>query len=370
MAAARRAPACLAAVALLAATVFFVGAAAAAPAAAPAAGPVAAAADTTRLVFAPAPSAVAPLAMHILADTVDFGARFAVAWDLPAGAPGAGALPEPADPRLAATAAPQGPWWSRRGSAAGDVEDRLAALPPAPGPRVVAWYRAYAVDSFRLAWQGRLTVPVVVRGRVEDPSTTAAVRDPRALPWLTARALLLLPVLALLAVAAWWWRRRRRPVAAADWRLAEPAWMEAAPALKALLEERLVETGRTREFLDRLAGQARRFAAAHYRIPAADLTGPELAAACAGLGHLPARAAALSRLLDEADLRRYDPEAPLEATCRDRLRDYLDCLAEGRVEPRQTPVAAARRLAADQAWAELARVQSGLGRGPRRGGGE
>lgn len=367
MAAALRTPASLAAGAVLAATLSSLAAAAAAPGAA---GPAASAADTTRLVFVPAPSAAAPLAMHVLADTVDFGARFAIAWDLPAGAPGAGPLPEPADPRLAATAAPGGPWWRRGGNPAGDAEGRLAALPPAPGPRVVAWYRAYAVDSFRLAWQGKLAGPVVVRGRVEDPSSTAAVRDPRALPWLTARALLLLPVLLALVAAAWWWRRRRRPAAAADWRLPEPAWMEAAPALKALLEERLVETGRTREFLDRLAGQARRFAAAHYRIPAADLTGPELAAACAGLGHLPARAAALSRLLDEADLRRYDPEAPLESTCRDRLRDYLECLAEGRVEPRQTPVAAARRLAADQAWAELARVQAGLGRGPGRGGGE
>lgn len=332
-------------------------------------GPAPSAADTTRLVFTSAGATVVPLAMHVLADTVGFGARFAVAWDLPAGAPAGSALPQPADPRLAPAEPPARIWWRRDGDGSGETDETLASLPPGPGPRVIAWYRAYTVDAFRLAWEGRLTGVVAVSGRVDDPARVAAVRDPRALPWLTGRALLLLPILAVLAAGAWWWWRRRRPAGAGDWHLPEPAWIEAAPALKSLLDERLPERGQTREFLDRLAWQARRFAAAHYRIPAADLTGPELAAACTGLGHAAARVDALSRLLVEADLRRYDPQTPPEATCRERLQDYLACLAEGRVEPRQTPVAAARKLAADKAWAELARLQEASGGRHGRGGG-
>jgi hypothetical protein len=331
--------------------------------------PAAAAPDTARLAFAPAAAGPAPLALHVLADTVAFGDRFAVAWDLAAGAAPGTPLPAPADAQLVPVATPARPWWRVWGGGEAEAPAaRLAALPPAAGPRVVAWYRVYRTDPFRLDWQGRLSPAVTVRGRVADPASLAGIRDPRALPWLNPAALALLPLLLALAALAWWWRRRRRPSPPADWPLAEPAWLGAAIALRSLLAEGLLERGRTREFLDRLAGQARRFAAAHYRVPAVDLTGAELAAACAARGHAPAGAEALARLLADADLRRYDPREPEAPHCREQVTRFVACVAAARVTPQYSPVAAERRLAAEQAWAEITRQWPPAGRTAGAGG--
>lgn len=347
----------------------------AAPAATPAPaarvpGATAAAPDTARLGFTAAAAGPAPVALHVLADSVAFGGLFAVAWDLAAGdAPGA-PLPAPADAQLVPFATRSRPWWRLWGGGGPETPaERLAALPPPGGRRVVAWYRVYRTGPFRLDWQGRLSPPVTVRGRVADPASLAAIRDPRPLPWLTPAALVLLPLLLALAALAWWWRRRRRPSPPADWPLAEPAWLAAAIDLRSLLSEGLLERGQTRAFLDRLAGQARRYAAAHYRVPAVDLTGAELAAACADRGHAPAGTEPLARLLADADLRRYDPREPEAPHCREQVSRFVACLAAARVQPRYSPVAAERRLAADQAWTEITRQWAPAGR-PAGAGGE
>lgn len=333
-------------------------------------GAVTTAPDTARIGFAAADSLPAPLALHVLADTVPFGGELAVAWDLAPGAAADGGLPAPGDAQLVPSEPPAKPWWRPWGATgAAAPAERLAALPATGGTRVIAWYRVYRADPFRLEWRGTVSPVVTVRGRVSDAASLAAIRDPRSLPWLTPAAFALLLLLAALAALAWWWRRRRRPPPPADWPLPEPAWLATAIALRGLQEEGLLERGQTRAFLDRLAGTARQFAAAHYGVPAVDLTGRELAAACAARGHAPERAAALARLLDGADLCRYDPEAPAAQTCRAQVAELLACVAAaGRPEPRYVPVAAGRRLAGEQAWAEISRNWSAAGRAAGTGG--
>ncbi|MBM4131753.1 hypothetical protein FJ250_12115 [bacterium] len=335
----------------------------------PAAGAAVAAPDTARLGFAAPGDGPAPPPLHVLADTVAFGGEFAVAWDLAAGAGTDAPLPAPADPQLVLRELAARPWWRPWGGATAAPATRLDALPPAAGPRVVAWYRAYRTGPFRLVWQGDLSPVVTVRGRVSDPASLAAIRDPRPLPWLTPAALALLSLLFVLAALAVWWRRRGRPSPPTDWPLPEPAWLGAAISLRGLLAEELLERGQTRAFLDRLAGAARRYAAAQYRVPAADLTGAELAAACEARGHAPAGAAALARLLAEADLRRYDPREPEAPFCREQVSRFVACVAAARFEPRYSAVAAERRLAADQAWAEITRLWPPAGRPAGAGGG-
>jgi hypothetical protein len=315
--------------------------------------------DTACLGFAAADSLPAPLAMHVLADTVVFGGLLPVAWDLPAGAAVSPAgLPAPTGDQLAVAPARRRPWWRGGGPekvAAGGLEEKLGSLPSAAGPRVVALYRVYRTDPFRLEWAGRTSAVVSVQGRVDDPARLAAIRDPRAWAWFTAALGLWLAALALAAALFWWWwRRRRRGTVPVDWRLPEPAWIGAALALQGLLEERRLERGDPRAFLDGLAAVARRFAAAHYGVPAAELTGGELVKACAARGYDAAPPAALARLIDGADLRRYDSEPPAPGWCREQIVELMARLSTARVQPRQTPVEPDRLLAAGKAWAAVA----------------
>lgn len=346
-------------VGLLAGLVVVAGSAPAQPAGAlpPPAATVAARPDTARLALSLPDSVPWPLAMHVLGDTVSFGGRLAVAWDFPPGSPTPASLPLPVDGQLEPEVQPRRPWWRPgRGAAAPVPPQALASLPPASGPRQVALYRVYRTDPFRLDWEGHLSPVVAVHGRVVDAAKLAAIRDPRAVAWLTPKLALL--ALALLAVAAavwWWWRRRGRGPGVADWPLPEPAWIGAAVDLTEHLAARQAERGDQRAALDGLAGIARRFAAAHYGVPATDLTGGELRGACAARGFDPAGADALARLIDDADLRRYDPDPTSAAFHRERVRDLVACMAALRVEPRQTSVAAARLQAARVAWSELVR---------------
>lgn len=330
--------------------------------------------DTARLQFTAVDSLPAPLALHALADTVSFGGLLPVAWDLAVGAPADVALlPAPPPDQLAPASASRRPWWRRSASAPGPAEDpapALAALPPAAGPRVVAWYRVYRTDPFRLEWAGRASAPVIVRGRVDDPSRVAAIRDPRAWSWLTGSLALLLAGLLLGSLLVWWWwRRRRRGLEPVDWPLPEPAWIGAALALEALAHERRLERGEPRLFLDGMAAAARRFAAGHFGVPAAELTGRELVSACAERGHGPALATAFARLIEAADLRRYDPEPPSAPWCRQQAAELIECIGAARVQPRQTPVSAERLLAAGKAWTDaVASLAGGAGDGPGAAG--
>ena len=318
--------------------------------------PVTIAPDTARIAFVAAAAAPAPAALHVLADTVAFGGALPVAWDLAPGSEPGVPLPTPDGSQLVALEPSPRPWWRPWGGGMPAAPaGRWAALPPAGGERVVAWYRVYHAGPFRLDWSGRASQVVVVRGRVDDPARVAAIRDPRPVPWLTPAALGLLALATAVAALAWWWRRRGRADGHGDWPLPEPAWLATALSLRELLAEGHLERGQARVFLDRLAGEARRFAAAQYRVPAADLTGGELAAACAARGHAPAGPRALARLLDAADLHRYDPAEPGPAFCREQLAEFLACVAAGRIQPRYVPVSAERRLAAEQAWSEVSR---------------
>lgn len=311
--------------------------------------------DTTDVEFLPSGAGAAPVAVHALADTVSFGGVLDVAWDLPAGADAA-TFRAPVSKGDQLVTVPAGAGDAGRGAAG-------AGLPASAGPRVVAKYRVYATDAVRLAWKGQRTKAVVVKGRVTDPQKTAAIRDPRPWPWLTWTLALVLLGAAALAAAAWWlWRRVRRKPGPGDWPLPEPAWIQAALACADLLAARQVERGDQRAFLDGLAAVARRFVAAHYGIAGQEMTGPELVAACAARGHEPALPAALARLIDGADLRRYDPQAPTPEWCRAQVAEFVQRLDEARVIPRLTPVAADRLLAAQKAWAELTAVAAGGGR--------
>ena len=334
----------------------------------------AAAPDTARLHFTAVDSLPAPLALHALADTVSFGGLLPVAWDLVGGSPADVALlPTPPPDQLVPESTPRRSWWRRSSSGPGpapDLAPALASLPPAAGPRVVAWYRVYRTDPFRLEWAGRVSSPVIVRGRVNDPSRVAAIRDPRAWNWFTGSLALLLAGLLLVSLLAWWWwRHRRRGVEPVDWPLPEPAWIGTALALEALAQERRLERGEPRQFLDGIAAAARRFAAGHFNVPAAELTGRELVSACAERGHEPALVTAFARLIEAADLRRYDPEPPSAPWCRQQAAELLECVGAARVQPRQTPVSAERLLAAGTAWtAAVASLGGGAGESPGAAG--
>ena len=311
--------------------------------------------DTTLVEFLPAGTGVSPVAVHVLADTVSFGGVLAVAWDLPAGSDAAG-FKAPVSKgeqfvSLPSTKGADGPG----GAGAG--------LPPAAGPRVVARYRVYAPDFVQLSWKGVRSGTVAVKGRVTDPSRAAAIRAPRPLAWFTWTLAAVLLAAIVVAAGAWWlWRRLHRRAEPADWPLPEPAWMAAALDCRDLLALRLVEKGESRAFLDGLAGVARRLAAGHFGVAGAEMTGVELQAACAERGHDPALPGALARLLDGADLRRYDPAEPSPQWCREQALDLVRQIAAVRVVPRLTPVAPERLLAAQSAWAELTSQATGGGR--------
>lgn len=306
----------------------------------------AAAPDTGVVEFLPSGTGPVPTALHVLADTVTFGGTIDVAWDLPAGADAA-SFRAPVSKGEQLVLVPAGDHAARS-------DGGSAGLPAGAGPRVVARYRVYATDGLRLQWKGQVSPVVSVKSRVTDPAKTAAIRDPRSWPWITWTLGLILLLAAALAGAGWWlWRRLHRGSAPVDWALPEPAWIAAAPAFRDLLAGRLVERGEARAFLDGLAGVARRFAAAHYGIAAGEMTGPELVAACGDLGHEPALPGALARLIEGADLRRYDPQPPSSAWCRDQAAELVVRIGEARVLPRLTPVAPERLLGAQQAWVEL-----------------
>jgi hypothetical protein len=317
--------------------------------------------DTGQLAFTAADSLPAPIAFHVLGDTVAFGGLLGIAWDLPPGVVSAGSPPTVAGDQLILEPEPARPWWRFAGGGRASVfADAARALPAAPGERLVASYRVYRTAPFRLEWQGRNSSVVLVRGRVEDPSRLAAIRDPRPVGWFTPAAAVLLAALVLLAAAAWWWwRRRRRDNSARDWSLPEPAWIGTALALRALLAERLLERGEARLFLDGLASVARRHAAGHFGVAAAEMTGRELIASCDARGYAPEQPEALARIIDAADLRRYDPAAPTAEWCRHEAVDLLAALSATRVMPRQTPVTAERMLEAGKAWTSVTADLSG-----------
>ena len=89
------------------------------------------------------------------------------------------------------------------------------------------------------------------------------------------------------------------------------------------------------------------------------MTGREFVASCNARGYAPVQPEALARIIDAADLHRYDRAAPAAEWCRHEAVDLMTALSATRVMPRQTPVAAERLLEAGKAWTAVTADLSG-----------
>ena len=315
-----------------------------------------------------------PLAVRVVQDTLTFGGLLHLVLDYPA---------DTVDgPQLAPVA--EGDWLLPVAVAPRSRLDRLlgrkappavdtSALPAADGTRVVRSFRVYRRDPLRIAWRDELSPVLVVAGQTVGAEQTATIREPRRLDWTPWRLVLVaLLLFAAAALVRWWWRRRHGPPPLAHWPLPDPAWLAAATGLQALLTEDTLARGDTGLFLDRLAALARSYVAGRYRIAAREMTGSEIVAACAALGHDPGHPGGFARLVDLADRERYNPERPDAAFCREQAVQFFGRINRVRVAPRFSPVAPEKMLAAEKAWAALvAELGTGAGRavGAGTGGG-
>lgn len=294
----------------------------------------------TRLVL-PEDFAV-PTALHVSPDTVAFGGQAIVAVDFPTGT----VLPAVADLIFAPGLVGLQP--------ADKVLVPKETFPEAEGPRLLLSIRAYALGPVQVAAGDLLSAPLIILGKVQDPAETAPVRGPRV--WGMP---LFLPVaiglaLLLLAALVWWlWRRRGRLDPLAQWDVAQPAWLNAAVALEALLKSGRLDRGETRLFLDDLAAILRHFLTDRYRVPATGATGVDLQRACVRLGHAPDHPRTFARLMDAVDSLRYGPEAASDGDCRAAAGEFLLAVDAVRIVPRYTPVPPRRLLTAEQAWSRL-----------------
>jgi len=307
--------------------------------------------DTATALLAGVAGTVAPRAILIWPDTVSFGDPFWVAL--------AGTAVLPASPAAGAD-------WLEWESPAIDQERRGAAARPTPprgwptpesGARVVGRARAYRSGPLRFGWAGQpdlLSTVVNVRPRLPATASPAPVRDPRGLGWRGRRlAVLALVVTGLVTLLARRWRRRHAPAGPVDAPLPPPAYLAAARALRALLDEALPARGEGRRFLDRLAGEIRLYLRARYRVPAPTLTPDEIASALTALGHPAPLAAAGERLLRGCDARRFAPGAATPAACQALLAEAVALVAAGRVPARFTAVPAPLLVEGEAAWARL-----------------
>jgi len=309
-----------------------------------AASPAPAVPDTQTAVLAPPEGTAAPGNWVVVPDTVTFGGTVAL---VPAEGP---AVPlesgtEWLEPVPAGEEIPPAGWTG---------EDA-----PPPGSE----FRVYRVDPFRLAvgdWTSRV---ITVRGRAGGTDDIAGVRTPPwpGLPWGPFAGLAAAAALLALAVL-WLWNRRRGPAEWPDRALAAPVWLETAPGLRDLVAAGLLARGDGRGFLDGLAALARRYVGGRYGIAAAEMTGREMVAACRRLGYPLGPVRSLAGLIDDADRRRYDPESPTPARCREQAVEFFRQVQATRIVPRHTPASAERILAADQAWTAVARELDPSGR--------
>jgi len=230
--------------------------------------------------------------------------------------------------------------------------------------RSVLTFRVFRTNPFRLQVGSFLSPVIHVQGRVEGSEQTAAIRGPRSVGWSPLVVLILLVVLTLvLLIARWLWNRGWKHEVLSDFPLPPPAWFAAAIELRDLFQAGFLQRGDNRAFLDGLAGIARRFVAGRYRIAAQDMTGGEIISACADLGHRSKQPGGFARLIDAVDRRRYDPEGPEVAWCREQAVLFFDQLSEVRILPRFTEISGPLKREGDLAWAGLERE---LSSGPSR----
>jgi len=224
-------------------------------------------------------------------------------------------------------------------------------------------FRVYRTDPFRIQVGSVMSGVIHVRGRAEGTDQVAGIRTPPfpGLPWPTILAGALLLGLVFL-LAAWLWGRRHGPVVWPDRPVGTPAWLETATGLDKLIQGGALARGEGSRFLDGLASLARRYMAGRYGVAASEMTGREIVAACRALGYPLGPVRALAGLIDEADRRRYDPDPPLPAWCREQAVGFYTQVQATRVIPRQSPVTPQRILAAEQAWSAVARELDPTGR--------
>jgi hypothetical protein len=317
--------------------------------------------DTATALLAGAAGTVAPRAILVWPDTVSFGDPF---WVALAGtsvlSPSAAADAGADWLEWESPAADQG----RRGAGASSAPPR-GWPPPDSGAQVVGRARAYRSGPLRFGWVGQpdlFSTVVNVRPRLPAAAPPAPVRDPRGLGWRGWRlAVLALVVTGLVALLARRWRRRHAPAGPIDAPLPPPAYLAAARALRALLDEALSARGDGRSFLDRLAGEIRLYLRARYRVPAPTLTPDEIASALTALGHPALLAAAGECLLRGCDARRFAPGEATPAACQALLVEAVALIAVGRVPARFTVVPAPLLIEGEAAWARLVALP-GMGR--------
>jgi hypothetical protein len=322
---------------------------------------VPAAIDTGLAIFEfPDPDSV-PTAVHTVQDTVLFGDMFHLVLDYP------GTVTEAPDVHLAS-----GEGWLKW--VPEENPGLLGRLPgrgkrPQPdmsdipdegdGFRVVRSFRIYRTDPFRLQAGDFVSSVIHVRGRIAGTDEMAGIRAPRPSGWsfLVVLGLLLFFIL-ILVLARWLWNRGRRRAEPTDRVLPLPAWLTASIELRDLVQEGFLNRGDCRPFLDGLAGIARRFVAGRYRIAAQDMTGREITAACAELGHRSQRPGGFAGLIDVLDHRRYDPEASGAGWCREQAVQLYDQISRVRIMPGFTEVPADLLREGESAWAGLKRELS------------
>jgi hypothetical protein len=293
--------------------------------------------------------APAPARIIVLPDTVVFGGVIEVVLE-PANNDGSVTVLEHETPWLE-TPVPDDP---------GLLARLLGQAAPATAPNT---YRVYRTDPFRVRVGDAVSAVIHVRGRAEGTGEVASIRTPPfpGWPWLTMLAAAVLVGLLVL-LGAWLWGRRHGPVVWPDRSVGTPAWLDAAIGLDELIQGGSLSRGEGSRFLDGLAGLARRYMAGRYGVAGAEMTGPEIVKACRALGYPLGPVRVLANLIDEADRRRYDPDPPRPAWCREQAIGFYAQVQATRVMPRVCLVEPALILAAEKAWAAVARELDPTGR--------
>ena len=288
------------------------------------------------MVMLAAPASAQTVRLHVLADSVTVGERFAVAVAVERAAGVQTLFPEPPGAATAASDPLE----------AGEAELLgLRRFPPAVrgGVRVdsaVFEATTFALDSarvgpvaIRLVAGGDTTavrsasafvgVRSVVPAGAEEPKGLAPLAEfPRAWgPWLVAALL----VLALLGALAWWLRRRRgAPTDTATL----PPHEELVVRLDRLGAARPDTPAAVKPFYVELSDALRTYLARSLAVPARELTTVELLAVLDGNEHVPPESrAALADVLRRADLVKFAevvPETAAHETALTRARQAVE----------------------------------------------
>lgn len=247
-------------------------------------------------------------------------------------------------------------WWDRLRGRSGPAPDLPDSLTATEGARSILGCRIYRTQPFRIMVGDVLSPVITVVGRVAGTGDIAAIRAPRPVGFSLPVLIVMVLALILIVVLGWFfWDRKRGGDDLEDRELPVPAWLAAGIELRDLYWAGDLGRGDSRVFLDHLAGVVRRFVARRYRVAAQEMTGREIINACARLGHSIADPGAFARIIDELDLRRYNPEAASAAWCREKTILLFHHMGRVRVVPRYTDVPADRLLEGEKAWAELRR---------------